>query len=711
MNFRAVKTCFAFFLLLRSIAQVDSATSEGGMGRHCVVLLSDRHALRDRNSIYVHALGAVGFPLVSVDLADAATFELKSAAALVVPVETGTAIAPELAGRIVAEVRAGLDVVVEGECALARQLGVAFTGVDAETDGAVDRRHPGVALQWSETLPFREFQATGLTVFCTDRDSGSALMAGGRLGAGKWIYSAAPLDAANGWGYGRLPYFHEAFLDWFGLEPSLWRNKLIAYLDWADVSSQNPCEVATKLKEHGIGEIHLSAFYKFADCQDAFRVFVEACHGQGILVYAWLELPMLSADFWERHPEWREHTATDAEAKLDWRTLMALEIPACMKAVKAEIKTVIEALPWDGVDVAELYFESPAGFEKPEAFTPMSGWTRSEFQEDWGIDPIDFFTPGKPHYYKDDPKGFRRFLKYRRALCLRLNKEVVEFVQSLKCAPFGAAPAIVLTLVDVLIDPAMSGYIGIDKGSFMELQRQMGFELNVEDPFTLWSNGPDRYKLIGESYRKEAKPGSRLTVDINIVDREDTRIPNARQTGLEFLTLLHEAACALDQVCIYSASSPYPFDFKYAGAALAGNAWVKWTAADSCEVASPFSVLLKMPTQGKAFSVNGQPWPCVSAGGVLLPPGNSKVSVSRATSTPVAMQITDVNAEFSSCTRTPTGIALKYTGRKNVFVTLDRKPARVEVNGVARELPDFQNGAFHTLCCPAGQTEILFVEN
>ena len=160
MNSRVFNTCFVLFLLVRLIAQADMPTLEGGLGRHGVVLLSNSHALPVRNSVYLRALGAVGFPPVAVDVANAATLELKSAAVLVVPLETGTSITSEMAGQITAEVRAGLNVVAEGDCPLTRQLGVVFTGTEAETDGAVDQRHPAVALQWAEKLSFREFNAT-----------------------------------------------------------------------------------------------------------------------------------------------------------------------------------------------------------------------------------------------------------------------------------------------------------------------------------------------------------------------------------------------------------------------------------------------------------------------------------------------------------------------------------------------------------------------
>ncbi len=39
---------------------------------------------------------------------------------------------------------------------------------------------------------------------------------------------------------------------------------------------------------------------------------------------------MVSVPFWQQHPEWREVTAEGKPAKIDWRSLMALEDPQCL---------------------------------------------------------------------------------------------------------------------------------------------------------------------------------------------------------------------------------------------------------------------------------------------------------------------------------------------------------------------------------------------
>ena len=52
---------------------------------------------------------------------------------------------------------------------------------------------------------------------------------------------------------------------------------------------------------------------------------------------------------------------------------------------------------WDGVNLAELYFESLEGHDNPARFTPMNDDVRAEFQADVaGFDPLELFKPATP---------------------------------------------------------------------------------------------------------------------------------------------------------------------------------------------------------------------------------------------------------------------------------------------------------------------------
>ena len=112
-----------------------------------------------------------------------------------------------------------------------------------------------------------------------------------------------------------------------GLEPPFRSNRLWAFFDGAYRSRVDLDYFAARWRKAGITALHVAAwhYYDATPEQDAYlRRLIEACHRQGILVYAWLELPHVSEQFWTAHPEWREKTALLQDAHLDWRKLMNL---------------------------------------------------------------------------------------------------------------------------------------------------------------------------------------------------------------------------------------------------------------------------------------------------------------------------------------------------------------------------------------------------
>ena len=72
------------------------------------------------------------------------------------------------------------------------------------------------------------------------------------------------------------------------LTPRLSRPQLTAYLDWGLVYDQDPAEVAARLAQRGIREVHLSSWYSVDRTRYFFEPFIRACHMHGVLVFSWL---------------------------------------------------------------------------------------------------------------------------------------------------------------------------------------------------------------------------------------------------------------------------------------------------------------------------------------------------------------------------------------------------------------------------------------
>ena len=110
------------------------------------------------------------------------------------------------------------------------------------------------------------------------------------------------------------------------------------------------------------------------------------------IVYCWLEPPMVSQKFWNKYPKWREKTAVLKDAKVSWRYLMNFADENCRKKAFSEIESLLMSYDWDGVNVAELYFESPGGPAYPENFTPMN----DNIPRSWATSRLPRFRKANP---------------------------------------------------------------------------------------------------------------------------------------------------------------------------------------------------------------------------------------------------------------------------------------------------------------------------
>ncbi|MGH9640740.1 MAG: hypothetical protein ACRD3Y_11805, partial [Bryobacteraceae bacterium] len=271
-------------------------------------------------------------------------------------------------------------VIVEGASPLAESFGIRATGKTVLVRRICDEHAPRMKIFWEKplTIPIVQIPA-GFRAFAADYWKHAPVIAGRRTAHGAILWLAAKPDPR---GYERYPYLLNALAD-LGLTFPARAVNLWAFFDSSYRIRADVYYLARRWRASGISALQVAAWHNMEPnpTQDAFlKRLVDACHRNGILVYAWFELPHVSDRFWADHPEWREKTALGQDAQLDWRKLMNLQNPACRRAAAQEVLALLGRFDWDGANLAELYFESLEGVSDPARFTPMNDNVRAEFK-------------------------------------------------------------------------------------------------------------------------------------------------------------------------------------------------------------------------------------------------------------------------------------------------------------------------------------------
>ncbi len=590
-------------------------------------------------------------------------------------------------------IEAGALVILEGDSPLAEALGVLATPQRVATRSLVDVADPRLPVIWEHSLDLPRFTLPSTAkVYAHERWSKAPLMAGIRHGAGAVLWLAVNPGKL---GHERFPYALQALAD-LGLQPPYRSGRLWAFFDSSYRLRVDPDYFAERWRRAGIGALHVAAWHYHepdAGRDEYLRKLIEACHKRAILVYAWVELPHVSEQFWQQHPEWREKTALLQDAHLDWRKLMNLQHPDCVQAVASGLSALVHRFEWDGINLAELYFESLEGIDNPARFTPFNDNARAAFLKAHGVDPLAIV--------KDKKHELRSvWLDFRAHLAKQMQEEWLARLE----AERRQKPHldIVLTHVDDRFDTRMRELIGADAGRLLPLLDSHDFTFLIEDPATIWHLGPQRYPQIAEKYKLLTTHRDKLAIDINIVERYQDVYPTKQQTGTELFQLVNLSAKAFARVALYFENSILAQDLPLLASAAADVQRVEHVA-NRLVIESPRGV--GIPWKGSAI-VNGRLWPIADDRTLWLPPGPVAIEPSLAQ---LPLRVLDFNGDLKSAAVQGGSVDVAYASSGRAIAVLDRRPASVEIDGAAAKpvILEAGPGRFAVLL-PRGQHLITF---
>jgi len=580
----------------------------------------------------------------------------------------------------------GAVVILEGESSLAEMFGFRPGKDNVRVLSLTDVHYPKLPIVWEKGLDLPVFDLPeGARIFSRERWTGAPLVAGMRHGSGAVLWVAVPPGQH---GYERFPYLLAALND-LGVEPPARAAGLWAFFDSSYRLRVDLDYFAARWRKAGISALQVAAwhFYDGGEESDAYlKRLIEACHRAGILVYAWLELPHVSEQFWNEHPQWREKPAVLQDAQLDWRKLMNLTNRDCFEAASKGVQRLLDRFDWDGVNLAELYFESLEGIGNPSRFTPMNDDVRRLFRAEKGFDPIDLFGSRK------DAASQRAFLDFRSELAGRMSEEWLGVLE----AERRSKPDLdlVLTQVDDRFDKGMRDAIGADAGRVLPLLDRHSFTFLIEDPATVWNLGAQRYKAIADAYQPLTAHHEKLAIDLNIVDRYQNVYPTKQQTGTELFQLVHQAAASFHRTALYFENSLLPPDLDLLPSAA--------TVVTRMENIGPKTVVESATGVGLRWkgpaTVDGQFWPAADDETVWLPAGAHSIGPAP---NPGGLRLVYLNGDLRAA-RSIDGATVEFSYRSTAraIAIFDRPPSKIEVDGHPE--PMVEAGS-HALLLPRGQ--------
>ena len=584
--------------------------------------------------------------------------------------------------------------ILEGPSPAAAQLGIVAGSGHVSVRQISDVHAAGTQIIWEKPVDLTPSQIPAdFQIFAREKWQGAPLLAGKRTAQGAILWLAVSPGPT---GIERFPYLLQALVD-LGWSAPAQTTTLWAFFDSAYRIRADPDYLASRWRKAGVGVLHVAAWHNMesnAAQDDYLKRLIEACHQNAISVYAWLELPHVSEAFWADHPAWREKTAVGQDAQLDWRKLMNLQNEDCRKAIASEISSLLARFDWDGVNLAELYFESLEGAQNPARFTPFNDDVRAEFQRQAGFDPKLLFDNNSPYSAAAHPDALRKFLDYRAALAARMQRDWLAFTdQSRRAKPY---LDVVLTHIDDRFDPGIRDELGADVARTLPLIAARKDTLLVEDPAPLWALGPERYARLAEKYRQLSPDQKQFAVDINVVERYQDVYPTKKQTGVELFELLHQAAVSFGRVALYFENSLEKQDLALLPAA-ATSAHVEQTAPDEMQIEAPD--VTRIVWQGPA-EVDGHAWPIQDANSILAPEGKHRLSAG--VETP-AITLRDFNGIIHSANVNTRELNLSYQSKTRAIALPNSNISRVELDG--QPFPRPSSGA---ILFPAGQHLVTF---
>ncbi|HOT97623.1 MAG TPA: DUF2334 domain-containing protein [bacterium] len=665
--------------------------------------------LRDQDN-WEQALGSVGIDGMRLDVGQFFTVP-EGINLIVVPAAAASVLDQQQILLLVRSVQNGANLILECPSALSSALGIQRHEESRLVKAVTDEYYPTVRITWAaaDTLAAFETEYDYIT-YATDPVSGWPAVIGSEYGEGRFLYWGTLFDPETRGGYGRYPFLPEMLRYQFGLKPLVRREAVEIFFDPGSREEISIEDLIKMWRKNGVRTIYAAGWHSYRDYTYDYGRLIALAHQNAIRVYLWLELPHVSDKFWLDHPEWREKNALGADADTSgahWRRPMALNITACRDAVMAELRNMLLAHPWDGVNLAELYYESAAGPAEPRWFTPMNQDFREFFSQRHGYDPRLLFDPSSRRYWQRDSRALQAIYLLREEM---VNDQIRRFVTLFRQveAEKKTSWEIIVTTLDAAMAPSTAAAVGVNTAAIAALADEFPFTLQLEEPPQANPAGPEDYMAMIDHGAASSR-GRIPLATLNLVDRpQRPGLVTPQITGLELYRTLQEGQARGARLPLNSEASLYEVDSGYLPLALAAATRESLSVAQwRIDAATTVSLLLD-PKQHPDVLVDGSVWPAYHRGHLILPAGRHTIEPLDRTSSFfkdfwAEGRLIALSGELLELQRIVRGIRLRYRSETANWMVLSEKPHAIEVDGQEKRPAVMRGELGYAFALPAGE--------
>jgi len=644
-----------------------------------------------KNSLYT-----VGINYTEINVQQLNSVRLNDYDIIFLPFASANELNKEEITKVGEAVAKGLNIVFDGVTKMNNELNIVLLDKPITVTQIRDLQFPKNILYWTEPAKLLPIDTVNkkYKILCVDEITKFPIAISNAFGKGKYIYFSTLFDPVTEKGYSRFPFLIETLENNFGSVTLAERKTVEMFFDPGMREGLIKIDdLVSSWRKHGIKRIYAGGWY--FDYGYDYETLVNTCHNNGIQVYCWLETPMISKKFWEKHPEWREKTAYLKDAYIDWRYLVNLADANCRNEVFRLMDDFLMKYDWDGVNLAELYFEpSPVGPELPENFTPMNNIVRNEFKHLSGFDPVLLFNKKDGHYWKKDTASWKMFASYRKTLCFRLKKYFLDFLTNVKNKKENFE--LMLTVIDVSMTPELSDNIAENTQNTLSLYTIYDITMQIEDPSNCWGLTPDRYRKLGQFYRDIIKDKNKLVFDCNVVNSHEKGFggfPAEKPTGEEIRQIVYNMSLSDSRPAFYSEDAINENDFHNINSVLARGVKIIEKSPSKWKITTVSTVSVNTGKKDLFVKLDNKVWFAGDDDFVILPEGEHILNFSNTAFKNInTIEIRSISGELKQADFTDKKLEFSYSEEMNsCYIIINNLPAQIYIDNKKTDCEIYKN--------------------